>query len=331
MAQLQVKNPSIIDTMLELTDSGKISAISGHELVGNSEQQTTGYWRPIVDNGELSWSWDTQSTAVLPSTADITGPQGKQGKQGLPGADGASGTSVNLKSVNEVIGGTEITLSWGQNDTSAFIVPNGTPGKDGSNGVSPTIELEPIVTGTSGTKISITDVNGTSSFNVMNGADGSYEGMFECSIGSTTFAELMQAKSSDKYIYGTLNNSYYSLDVANNVHFVFRTVYDHTVESWQIDSTDTWTSNYVQLDGSTTEITTSGYITGNGTTADPLTLTSVASEAIESISSKLTSKENTSHIDWALKDVYVCTESELANLAQTSTNGSIFFIISASN
>lgn len=254
MAQLQVKNPSIIDTMLELTDSGKISAISGHELVGNSEQQNAGYWRPTVDDGELSWSWDIQSTAIVPSTADITGPQGKQGEQGLPGADGASGTSVNLKSVNEVTGGTEVTLSWGQNNTSAFIVPSGISGKDGSNGISPTIELEPIVTGASGTKVSITDVNGTSSFNVMNGVDGSFS-----------------------------------------------------------------------------DIATSGYVTGDGTTTNSLTLTVAADEAIEAVSSKLTSKENTSHADWTLKDVYVCTESELASLAQASTNGSIFFVVSASN
>lgn len=324
MTQLQVKNPSIIDTMLELTDSGKISAISGHELVGNSEQPTAGYWRPTVNEGELSWSWDTQSTAVVPSTADITGPQGEQGEQGLPGEDGASGTSVELKSVNEVTGGTEITLSWGQNNTSAFIIPSGTSGKAGSDGFSPTIELEPIVTGTSGTKVSVTDVNGTSSFNVMNGADGSADNMFECNIGSTTFNELIEAKNSDKYIYGTLNNTYYSLAVANNVHFVFKTVNAYTVESWQIDSSNEWTVDYVQL-------VTSGYITGDGTATEPITLTSAANDIIESVSSKLTSKENSSHTDWTLNDVYVCTEAELASLAQASTNGAIFFVVSASN
>ena len=57
-------------------------------------------------------------------------------------------------------------------------VTNGSDGKDGTNGlngtngadgISPTITVEEI---TGGHKVNITDVNGTQSFNVMDGQDG---------------------------------------------------------------------------------------------------------------------------------------------------------------
>lgn len=76
----------------------------------------------------------TESAAVL----DFVIPQGAKGEQGLQGPKGEPG-------------------------------PQGEQGPQGEKGVSPTVSTEEIV---GGTRVDITDVNGSHSFDVMNGIDG---------------------------------------------------------------------------------------------------------------------------------------------------------------
>lgn len=151
---------------------------------------------------------------------------------------------------------------------------------------------------------------------------------FRCEIGATQFAELLEAKNDDCYIYGTLNSTYYTLVTANGVNFIFNNVYDSGIDTWKIDQSNTWTNDVYPITG-LTAVSTSGYVSGAGTEESAICLTKPAVSAIESVSSKLTCKENTAHADWTLKDAYVCLETELSTLAQASTNGAIFFIVSA--
>lgn len=98
---------------------------------------------------------------------------------------GSSGISPTIK-VTAITGGNKVEIT-DANGTKIFNVMHGTNGKDGANGldgkdgtnglngtngvdgVSPTLSVEEI---TGGHKVNITDVNGTQSFNVMDGQDG---------------------------------------------------------------------------------------------------------------------------------------------------------------
>jgi hypothetical protein len=132
----------------------------------------------------LAWG-ETPSTSsfVIPS-----GTPGTNGKDGKDGKGGKDGTSVHLDSVSTVAGGTQVTLGWGTSDTSAFVIPSGTPGTpgtngkdgkdgtDGEDGVSPTIsatELGPTEQHPrGGFAVTITDKTGSQTINIWNGNNG---------------------------------------------------------------------------------------------------------------------------------------------------------------
>ena len=110
------------------------------------------------------------------------GTQGPPGPQGAPGKDGfsptvtttstADGTAVTITDVDgphtfDVLNGKD-----GQPGGPGPIGPPGTPGTPGTNGkdgVSPTVEVEPI---DGGHRVTITDADGEQSFDVLNGKDG---------------------------------------------------------------------------------------------------------------------------------------------------------------
>ena len=92
---------------------------------------------------------------------------------------GSSGISPIIK-VTPITGGNkvEITDAEGTKIFNVLNGVNGTNGKDGTNGsdgtngedgISPTISVEAI---TNGHKVSITDINGTKTFDVLDGSDG---------------------------------------------------------------------------------------------------------------------------------------------------------------
>lgn len=99
----------------------------------NTAQPTGSVGDSYLVNGELYvWS-ETEATWINVGT--IKGEKGDKGDKGDTGANGLNGA-------------------------------NGTNGKDG---ISPVVTTTPI---TGGTKITITDANGDTSFNIMNGSDG---------------------------------------------------------------------------------------------------------------------------------------------------------------
>lgn len=85
--------------------------------------------------------------------AGPAGPQGPKGGTGPAGKDGSPGkdgyTPVKGKDY--------------------FDGQNGQPGKDGADGISPVVAVEDI---DGGHRVTITDKDGTKSFDVMNGKDG---------------------------------------------------------------------------------------------------------------------------------------------------------------
>lgn len=112
------------------------------------------------------------------------GEPGEPGEPGAPGADGqdgkdgADGVSPTVL-IEEIEGGHRITIT-DVNGAQSFDVMDGadgsgsgsgtgTPGADGEDGFSPTVSVTPI---DGGNRVTITDVNGDHSFDVMNGADG---------------------------------------------------------------------------------------------------------------------------------------------------------------
>ena len=84
------------------------------------------------------------------------GPQGPQGDPGVPGETGPQG----------------IQGERGPAGPKGEQGPEGPSGASGASGFSPTVSTTPITTGTSGTQVTITDLTGSHTFDVMNGAKG---------------------------------------------------------------------------------------------------------------------------------------------------------------
>ena len=129
--------------------------------------------------------------------AGLQGPQGEQGPSGQDGKsayeiavdDGFTGTIEEwLESLQGPSGPSgadgksayEIAVEAGFTGTSAEWLdslvgpegPSGAQGPSGASGFSPTVSTTQITTGTSGTQVTITDLTGSHTFDIMNGAKG---------------------------------------------------------------------------------------------------------------------------------------------------------------
>ncbi len=131
------------------------------------------------------------------------GPQGPQGEQGPSGQDGKSAYEIAVDDgftgtieewLESLVGPSgaqgpsgadgksayEIAVEAGFTGTSAEWLdslvgpegPSGAQGPSGASGFSPTVSTTPITTGTSGTQVTITDLTGSHTFDIMNGAKG---------------------------------------------------------------------------------------------------------------------------------------------------------------
>ena len=118
--------------------------------------------KSIVDNGDgthtITFEWVSNSGASQTGTLVV--------KDGEDGADGLGIKSVEVDANNHVI------VTYDDDTTAdAGLVPTvkGDKGDTGEDGFSPTIEVTDI---TGGHKVSITDADGTQTFDVMDGQDG---------------------------------------------------------------------------------------------------------------------------------------------------------------
>lgn len=107
----------------------------------------------------------------------MDGVNGKDGTNGKDGADGYSptvttttitnGTTVTITDVNGAHSFNILNGADGKDGTNGTNGKDGTNGVDGDDGVSPTVTVTDI---SGGHRVTITDVNGAKSFDVMNGA-----------------------------------------------------------------------------------------------------------------------------------------------------------------
>lgn len=129
-----IKNPSLIPDWF-ITSGGKVTGIHDadgreYQFVGASEKGEDGKdgktpalqinaqdgykWQVNYDNGQ---GWIDVPNS--PAASGMVGPRGETGP---------SGNSIVLQSTEQVEGGVQVTLAWGENETSAFLIPSGTPG-----------------------------------------------------------------------------------------------------------------------------------------------------------------------------------------------------------
>lgn len=131
----------------------------------------------------------TITDAVSSTVFDVM--NGEDGQDGAPGQDGAHGKSAY-----------ELAVEAGFTGTSAEWLDSlvGPEGPSGASGFSPTVSTTPITTGTSGTQVTITDLTGSHTFDIMNGAKGdqgpsgeSYSGSLMPLIGDNGIAVTSNA------------------------------------------------------------------------------------------------------------------------------------------
>ena len=111
-----------------------------------------------------------QLLANLPSGG--TGTKGDKGDKGDAGVGISSIKSVNYELIITLTDGTVHNLGNIRGEKGAK-GEKGANGTNGTNGVSPTVSVTET---TNGHTVAITDVNGTQSFNVLNGKDGASGG-----------------------------------------------------------------------------------------------------------------------------------------------------------
>ena len=156
----------------------------------------TGAQGPQGIQGETGPQGETGATGATgpQGPTGATGPQGPAGQDGTDGTDGTDGISPTV-TVTAITGGHEISITDAQGTTTFNVMdgedgadgatgpqgpqgptgatgpqgPAGTNGTNGTDGVSPTVSVTTI---TGGHQVSITDAQGTDTFNVMDGAPG---------------------------------------------------------------------------------------------------------------------------------------------------------------
>lgn len=133
MLEQSIKNPSLIPDWFVFSSAGKVTGVKDvngftYEFVGSSEKGEDGQTPLLRINSANNYKWEVSydgtvwnEVQVSPAASGMVGPQGETGP---------SGNSIVLKSAVPAEGGIQVTLAWGdsQSETSAFLIPSGTPG-----------------------------------------------------------------------------------------------------------------------------------------------------------------------------------------------------------
>lgn len=127
-----IKNPSLIPDWF-IFSGGKVTGIhdakgNEYQFVGASEKGEDGK-TPIlyISADDCRWYADYRDgrgpilVSQSPAASGMAGPRGETGP---------SGNSIVLQSAkpSQADGGIKVTLAWGENETSAFVIPSGAPG-----------------------------------------------------------------------------------------------------------------------------------------------------------------------------------------------------------
>ena len=184
-----------------VSGDGTVSYPVGLTFEPSDLMTNTSSWKPTVDSsGNLSWTLtDNTDTPASVNIKGEAGPQGEQGPQGPAGADGAQGPQgvPGIEGPQGIQGERGPVGPQGPQGEQGPSGQDGAPGKSayeiavddgftgtieewleslvgpsgasGASGFSPTVSTTPIA---SGTQVTITDLTGSHSFNVMNGEKG---------------------------------------------------------------------------------------------------------------------------------------------------------------
>nr|DAO35990.1 MAG TPA: collagen triple helix repeat protein [Caudoviricetes sp.] len=125
-----------------------LSALQAAHPTGNSGDA----WAVGTSEANSIYLWDAEK-AQWENIGSIKGQKGEKGDKGDPGERGEQGVQG------------EVGATGAQGEQGI----QGVPGEKGTDGVSPTVAIKAI---TGGHKVSITDISGTQSFDVLNGAKG---------------------------------------------------------------------------------------------------------------------------------------------------------------
>lgn len=125
-----------------------LSALQAAHPTGNSGDA----WAVGTSEANNIYLWDAEK-AQWENIGSIKGQKGEKGDPGERGEQGAQGVQG------------EVGATGAQGEQGI----QGAPGEKGTDGVSPTVTIKAI---TGGHKVSITDISGTQSFDVLDGAQG---------------------------------------------------------------------------------------------------------------------------------------------------------------
>jgi hypothetical protein len=176
-ANLLQEDPKMADYVFgreEFLDEAVASALSNAKESGEFDGEdgdAGGYYIPQVrqeDQMSVQIAF-TPSDADMPAVAParIYLPEGPGGD---PGEDGRGIVSIKRKNGNGSPGTTDTyAIVYTDNTSSTFTVYNGKDGKDGVDAYSPSVTITDI---DGGHRVTITDKDGTNSFDVMDGKDG---------------------------------------------------------------------------------------------------------------------------------------------------------------
>ncbi len=128
-----------------------------HPIDGINEEELNRAVEAALEEAKKSGAFDGPQGEQGPAGAD--GKDGAQGPQGEPGPKGDKGDKGDQGEPGPA----------GADGKDGAQGPKGDTGDDGKDGVSPTVEVSAI---TGGHRVTITDVNGTQSFDVADGKDG---------------------------------------------------------------------------------------------------------------------------------------------------------------
>ena len=194
-----IKNPSLIPDWFIKNDSGKVIGVRDangniYQFVGSSEKGEDGKTPLLAIRAEDGYKWYVSYDGTIWN--EVQGSPAASGLVGPEGPQGISGDSVKVDSIVNENGGTTVTLAWGENflATSSFFVPSGLSGangKDGQNGISPTVTTATIQGTPGGIEVTISGADGEHKYSAWNGKDGtgasySFDGTTLSGNGSTT-------------------------------------------------------------------------------------------------------------------------------------------------